>query len=176
MLLDFGQPLDGLVQAAYVVADIAKAQEAFSTHLRIGPWFVRERFVPPQGRLRGLDNRPTLTLARGFSGHTMIELIAQHDDGPSIYHEHVGERRYGFHHWAVMTRNFDAHIAQYLQSGFAEAYYDVLPSGSRVMYVDSTSQLPGMIEVIEYTAEQEQVYAEMYRAAVGWHRSQGATR
>jgi hypothetical protein len=36
------------------------------------------------------------------------------------------------------------------------------------MYVNSTSNLPGMTEVIEYTEQQKGVYAGMYRAAVSW--------
>ena len=47
----------------------------------------------------------------------------------------------------------------------------MLPSGSRVMYVDSTAGLPGMIEIVEYTPALERVYTEMYRAALGWDGS-----
>jgi Glyoxalase/Bleomycin resistance protein/Dioxygenase superfamily len=176
MLLDFGQPPNGIAQVAYVVSDIDAAQAAFTVHLRVGPWFVRGPFTPPEGRLRGEPNSPTLTLARGFCGHTMVELIAQHDDGPSVYHEEQGQRRYGFHHWATISRDFDHDIARYAEAGFVEAYYDVLPSGSRVMYVDSTSELPGMVEVIEYTAEQERVYTDMYRAALSWRAPEEVPR
>ena len=170
-LLDFGQPFGGVAQLAYVVEDMENAIGQFTSHLNVGPWFVRGPFVPPKGRLRGQPNSPTLTLARGFSGHTMVELIVQHDEGPSVYHEVGGPRRYGFHHWAVMTETFEEEIERYAAAGFDEAYFDVLPSGSRVMYVDSTADLPGMIEIVEYTPALERVYTEMYRAALGWDGS-----
>jgi Glyoxalase/Bleomycin resistance protein/Dioxygenase superfamily len=168
MLVDFGQPVRGIVQAAYVVEDVDAAAAQFTAHLGVGPWFVRGPFVPAAGRLRGRPNSPTVTLARGFSGHLMVELIAQHDDGPSVFHEHGGPRRYGFHHWAIMTPTFDAEVARYRRAGFEEAFYDVLPSGARVMYVDSTPALPGMIEIVELNDAQHRVYTEIHRASLGW--------
>lgn len=168
MQLEFGQPFNGVVQLAYVVHDVDAAMRDYSRHLGVGPWFVRGPFTPPAGRLRGEPNEPCLTLARGFTGHTMIELIAQHDDGPSVYHETPGPRHYGFHHWAVMSRNFEADIARYAEAGFPSAYSDQLPSGSRVVYVDATAALGGMIEVIEHTDAQERLYTEMYHAAIAW--------
>jgi hypothetical protein len=168
MRVDFGQPIGAIVQSGYVVEDIERAMAEFTAHLHVGPWFVRGPFTPPHGRLRGAPNTPSLTLARGFSGHLMIELIQQHDDGPSIYHERRGARSYGFHHWAVMSQDFDGDIARHARAGFPEAYYDVLPSGARIMYVDATAALGGMIELVELNDAQERVYTAMYRAAIGW--------
>jgi Glyoxalase/Bleomycin resistance protein/Dioxygenase superfamily len=164
-LLGFGQPLGGIAQIAFVVEDLEAGMRDFTDRLNVGPWFVRERFTPPAGRYRGEPTSPVFSLARGFTGHTMVELIVQHDDSPSVYHEGDGPRRYGFHHFAVMTGAFDADVARYAALGYAEAFYDVLPSGSRVMYVDSTRDLPGMIELVEHTPEQERVYTEMFTAA-----------
>jgi hypothetical protein len=166
MRLDFGAATGGIAQVAYVVADIEAAMTQYTRHLDVGPWFVRGPFTPPEGLLRGRPHSPTFTLARGFTGHTMVELIAQHDDGPSVYHP--GPRHYGFHHWGVMSQDFDGDLERYARSGFPEAFSDRLPSGSRVVYVDSVALLGGMIEVIEYTPDQERTYTEMYQAAVGW--------
>ena len=37
MLFDFGQPADGIIQAAFVVADLDSAMTEFSGRLRVGP-------------------------------------------------------------------------------------------------------------------------------------------
>jgi hypothetical protein len=140
----------------------------YSEQLRIGPWYVRGPFVPSEARHRREPNRPTLTVARAFAGHAMVELIEQHDDGPSVFHEGAGERRYGFHHWAILTTSFDDDVARYAAAGYEEAFFDRLPSGSRVIYVDATRDLPGMIELVEHSDAQERVYTEIYRAAIGW--------
>ncbi|MGH2873747.1 MAG: VOC family protein [Solirubrobacteraceae bacterium] len=166
--LSFGQPLGGIIQFAYVVDEIEAAAERFTDRLRVGPWFVRGPFTPPAGRYRGEPTAPLLRLARGFSGHAMVELIQQHDETPSVYHPVAGERRYGFHHWATIAREFDAELARYAGLGYQEAYSDQLPSGSRVVYMDTRGELPGMIEVIEHTSAQEAVYDAIHRAAIDW--------
>jgi Glyoxalase/Bleomycin resistance protein/Dioxygenase superfamily len=98
----------------------------------------------------------------------MVELIEQHDDAPSVYNERSLLQRYGFHHWAVISDRFEEDLARYAALGYDEAYTDLLPSGSRIVYVDSARDLPGMIELIEYTEAQEQVYDAIHRAAIAW--------
>jgi hypothetical protein len=166
-LLGFGQPLGAVVQFAYTVDDIDRAMSDFTASLGAGPWFVRGPFQPLEGRYRGEPTTASFTLARAFAGHAMIELIAQHDNVPSVFNEGGGPR-YGFHHWAIMTETFDEDLERYRALGYEEAFYDRLPSGARVIYVDSTRDLPGMIELVERTDEQERLYTEIYRAAVGW--------
>jgi glyoxalase/bleomycin resistance protein/dioxygenase superfamily protein len=175
-VLGFGQPLGAVVQFAYVVEDIDRAMSDFTERLGIGPWFVRERFCPPAGRYRGEPTSPLFSLARAFAGHAMVELIEQHDDTLSVYHEHEGPRRYGFHHWGVMTDAFEEDVARYRALGYDEAFTDTLPSGSRVAYMDATGDLPGMIELIEHTEGQERLYTEIYAAAVDWDGSEPVRR
>jgi hypothetical protein len=171
MTLAFGQPDDALVQYAYVVADIDQAMADFTARLGLGPWHLRDHFVPPAGRYLGRPTRPLFSLARAFSGHAMIELIVQHDDTPSVYHPDPAVRRYGFHHWARFTRGFDAEVARLQADGWTEAYYDELPSGSRVMYLDPGGLLPGMLELVEHTDVQEARYTQIYRTAIDWDGS-----
>jgi hypothetical protein len=168
MELSFGQPLGSIVQHAYVVKSIDRAVADYVDRLGIGPWFHRGPFQPARARYRGEPTSVVFSLARAFSGHVMLELVEQHDDTPSVFHPTSDERRYGFHHWAVFTQQFDADIERYGALGYEVAYADVLPSGARVVYVDSTRDLPGMIELVEHTDAQEQVYDTIYRASIGW--------
>jgi hypothetical protein len=169
MSLAFGQPLGGITQFAYVVDDIEGAAADFTERLGVGPWFVRGPFTPPAGRYRGEPTTPLFSLARAFAGHAMVELIQQHDDSPSVYHPVGGPRQYGFHHWAILSASFEADIERYAALGYGVAFSDLLPSGSRIVYIDSTADLPGMIELIEHTEAQEQVYDQIYRASIEWH-------
>ncbi len=167
-LLGFGQPLGAIVQFAYTVEDVDRATSDFTARLGAGPWLVRGPFRPLEGRYRGEPTSPLLTVARAFAGHVMVELIAQHDDVPSVFNEGRGAARYGFHHWAIMSETFDEDVERYRALGYEEAFSDRLPSGARVVYVDATRDLPGMIELVECTEEQERVYTQLYRAAAGW--------
>lgn len=174
MELSFGQSLGSIVQYAYVVESIDRAVADYVDRLGVGPWFVRGPFSPAAGRFRGQPTSAVVSLARAFSGHVMLELVEQHDDTPSVFHPSpdIAERRYGFHHWAVFTGQIDADVERYRALGYEEAYADVLPSGSRIVYVDSTRDLPGMIELVEHTDAQEQVYDTIYRASIGWDGSE----
>jgi glyoxalase/bleomycin resistance protein/dioxygenase superfamily protein len=176
MELSFGQSLGSIVQYAYVVQSIDRAVPDYVDRLGVGPWFVRGPFSPAAARYRGQPTSAVVSLARAFSGHVMVELVEQHDDTPSVFHPSSGRRRYGFHHWAVFTEQIDADVERYRALGYEEAYADVLPSGSRIVYVDSTRDLPGMIELVEHTDAQEQVYDAIYRASIGWDGSEPLRR
>ena len=167
-LLGFGQPLGAVAQFAYSVADVEREMLLYAKQLHIGPWFVLGPFQPPEGRHRGEPTAATFTIAHAFAGHAMLELIQQHDDSPSVFHEGAGPRTYGFHHWGMLTKAFDDDLARYAAAGYDEAYYDRFPNGSRVAYVDSLRDLPGMIELIEHTDAQERFYTAMYEAALDW--------
>ncbi|OLM31168.1 hypothetical protein Ae717Ps2_2063c [Pseudonocardia sp. Ae717_Ps2] len=167
---DFGQPVGGMIQVAYTVPDIDTAMKAWTERVGIGPWFVRGPFTPPGARYRDLPTAPTLTLARAFNGHTMIELVRQHDDGPSVYRDVIeGQGRgHGFHHIAIGVHDFDAAVTGHRRAGAEVVFTDTLPTGARVAYVDTTDILPGMVEIVEMNEAQERVYTDIHLASVGW--------
>ena len=98
----------------------------------------------------------------------MIELIQQHNAGPSVYRELIDRRGHGFHHWGVASTRFDEDCEAYRRRGFEMAFYDKTPVGTRVAYFDASHTLPGMIELIEMSDAQELRYARMYAAAAAW--------
>jgi len=167
-LLNFGQPAGGIIQVAYVVESIERSMDDFTQRLGIGPWFVSGPFTPPEGIYRGQPTHISLTLAVGFAGHMSFELIEQHDDGPSVYREMIEQRGYGFHHWGKPASNLDAEVEKYRELGYQPAFSDRSPRGYRVVYIDTTRDLPGMIELMESTPALEARYTEMYLASVGW--------
>ena len=88
---------------------------------------------------------------------------------PSVFGETLKARgAHGFHHWAVGARDFDKSVAHYRSLGYAEAFSDTAPMGFRVVYFDTTRDLPGMLEVIEMNAAAEQGFHTMYQAAQEW--------
>lgn len=165
--LAWGAPLGSIVQYAYFVEEMETATGEWVDRLGVGPWFAIGPFTPATGRYRGEPTEAVFTIAQAFAGRTVVELIQQHDDEPSVFNE-LGPS-YGFHHWGVMTKSFDEEVARYRAMGYEEAYFDTLPTtGMRVMYLDARRDLPGMIEVLEHTDAQERVYAEYYAASLDW--------
>jgi len=164
----FGQPVGGIVQFAYTVADIDQAMKDYGQRLGAGPWFVLGPFTAPEGRYRGAPSPINVTLAIGYSGHMQIELVQQNNDVPSVFREFIAKRGHGFHHWAIGSRSFEADIARYQAMGYEVAFSDRSPRGVRVVYMDTTAHLPGMVEIIELTEGLEARYAQMQAASVGW--------
>ena len=86
-------------QCAYVVRDLEAAVRWWAA-LGVGP-FLAMAETPMQGyRLRGEPVEPVLTIAFANSGDLQIELIATHDDIPSVFAEALAAGREGAHHLA----------------------------------------------------------------------------
>lgn len=165
--LPFGRAIGTIIQYAYTVADIGQSMAIYTERFGVGPWYRRGPFTPPNARYRGEFTGLTISLARAFAGDTMIELIQQHDDGPSVYRR-VIERGHGFHHWAVGVDDVDAQIARFAEAGYPAVFEDRTPNGARVVYVDATAELPGMIELLEMNEPTRDLYAGFHRAAAHW--------
>lgn len=170
-LTNYGQPLGGIIQYAYIVEDIRREMAQFTESMNVGPWFLAGPFKPPRGRYRGQPTELEVSLAIAFSGHVMIELIEQHNDVPSVFREVVDKRGYGFHHHAIVCNDFDAELEKYQSRGFEIAFSDELPGGTRIAYFDTTAVLPGMLEITELTPATEARHTHVYLASVGWDGS-----
>ena len=167
----FGPSDNSIIQIAYSVADIEQAMREYSALLRVGPWFLIGPFVPPKGFYRGAPTKAHFSLALAYNGQLMVELIQQHDNEPSAVQETLKARgAHGFHHWAVGARDFEKTAAHYRSLGYQEAFTDTAPAplGCRVIYFDTTRDLPGMLEVIEINAATEQAFHKIYQAAREW--------
>jgi hypothetical protein len=165
----FGPREKSIIQFAYTVDDIESGMRCYSDLLCIGPWFLIGPFVPAKGVYRGAVTKMKISLAVAFAGQVMVELIEQHDRAPSVYQETLKARgAHGFHHWAIGARDFEATKAHYKSHGYQEAFSDLSPRGVRVVYFDTSRDLPGMLEIIEMTADVEEQYRRMYQAAREW--------
>lgn len=168
----FGPRDNAIIQIAYTVADIEQGMRQYTELLRVGPWFLIGPFVPPKGRYRGAVTKAHFSLALAYTGDLMVELIAQHDNEPSVFQETLKARgAHGFHHWAVGARDFEKTAALYRARGYQEAFTDTAPEplGCRVIYFDTGRDLPGMLEVIEINAATEEAFHNIHKAAREWN-------
>jgi hypothetical protein len=167
-LVGFGQPDDGIIQMAYVVADIRSAIDAWVAKLGVGPWFLLDHFGGINPRYRGRESKVDVALAMSFAGHMNIELIQLNNREPSVYLEWIERHGYGFHHWGRATWHFDQEVERYRAAGYELAFVAAMPAGGRVGYMDTTSDLPGYVELIELGGGFEPVFSKFYRASIGW--------
>ena len=130
--LGFGQPFGGIMQTAFVVADIRASIDHFIRDCGAGPFFLLDHFLAPDQFYRGEPSRADVTLAMGIAGHMQIELIQPLDDHPSVYRETIEERGYGFHHFGIACADVDAELPGYLERAYRLAFRAAVPTGGAV--------------------------------------------
>jgi hypothetical protein len=167
-LLGFGQPQTGIMQMAYVVEDIDAAMRTWVDELKVGPWFLLPSFKGVEPSYRGRPAESDVALAMAYAGHMLVELIAPHDDRPSVYQEAIEHRGYGFHHFGVGTLDYDADLARHREEGHELAFETWVPTGGRVGYVDTTAELPGYVELIEMDAATDAAFTRFYAQSLAW--------
>lgn len=166
MLFDFGQPMDGIFQVAFVVEDLDAAMEEFSANFGIGPW-TELRNVGTEGTFyRGEPSRATSHIGFGFSGHMAYELIQPVNDAPSTYRDVIEDRGYGFHHFGCATTTFEDSVAALAAAGH-EQVGSVERPGLRIAMFDTRAVLPGLTELIEASDAVNASFTAMWKASIG---------
>jgi hypothetical protein len=165
---NFGQPEDSIIQTAYVVPNLRAAIDHWVAKLTVGPWFLAEHFEGLDPRYRREPSHIDVSIAMAYSGAMCIELIEQHDERPSVFREVILKRGYGFHHWGVGTRRFEHLSAKHSALGHHEVFTDQVPGGGRIAYRDTTSSMPGMIEIIEVSPFIETLFSRFHGASAVW--------
>jgi hypothetical protein len=111
----------------------------------------------------------------GFSGTTMYELI-ETDGTPSVYTETVNRRGYGFHHFGIASASLDSDIARYEAMGYEVAMKVSTSGGIHAAYMDGSSSLPGMIELIEIGETVSDFFREVHRFQGTWRGAMGSIK
>lgn len=174
--LVFGQPDNGIIQLGFLVPDLEGAMAEWTSRLGAGPWFVLEAFAGVDPRYRGEETRSRADIALGFAGHMQIELIRPCDDLPSVYQSMIQRGAYGFHHFGLATRAFEQDLAARTQGGDEVVFTAAVPGGGRVAHLETSTPMPGLIELIDVNDAIEQMFDAMYQASVDWDGSEPVRR
>jgi hypothetical protein len=159
----------GFFQLAYVVNDIHAAMKAWHETHGAGPFFYMEKVtIGPEGfRYRGKPSTLTLDIANGQLGPFEIELIAQHDDTPSVYREVYKRGEEGMHHMAIRTAAYDKTLSAYKARGYEIAHIgDTM--GMNFCYFDARRDFDCMIEVLALSEMGRITGGRTAAAAVDW--------
>ena len=168
-VLGYGQPVGGIAQTAFVVADLHQSIARWVRDTGAGPFFVLDHLYAPGQVYRGGASTADVTLAMGFAGHMLIELIQPLDNHPSVYRETIALRGHGFHHLGLACRDVDATSAEYRARGFKEAYRAAVPTGGEVVYLDDgTGAQQGFLELLPVTPGMDETFTRFWQASRGW--------
>jgi hypothetical protein len=167
-----GQRNKSYMQLCWVVPDIEKSIDHWVRSTGAGPFFVFENLSFDQGAYRGApsDVQPCRA-AIGQMGDMQIELIAPLDQGPGLWTDVVPKGKLGFHHVGLYCEDYAAERAAYLADG-SEMAFEGLMMGAKTCYIDTTSTLGFMTELITANPVAESVFAQIRASAEGWDGSE----
>jgi hypothetical protein len=158
-------------QLGYVVQDLGRAVETWTTQLGVGPWTII-RDITLQSVYRGEPSAPLVDIALAYRGDLQIELIEQRNTAPSPYRPYIERGHYGLHHTAFLSERIDADVGRAEAAGL-EVVCDIrMPMGGRYVYLQSAglgSQL--YVELLEATPMLTQMFAQGIAAAAAWDGS-----
>jgi len=156
------------MQICWVVPDIEVAVKNWVDTAGVGPFFLFEKVTFDNPIYRG---RPTqcvdITAAMAQAGDVQIELVCQNDDRPSIFRDVVPAGKTGLHHMALYSHDYDAELAAYLNAG-TEVAFSGLMMGAKVCWLETTSKLGFMVELIEANPVADSVFGQFRSAAQSW--------
>ncbi len=136
-------------QNAWVVNDLDVAMRRWIDVYGVGPFYVLDRLDLNGTLYRGRPSALTLSVGLAQAGSSQIELIFQHNDGPSVYRDMVPEGQTGFHHVCIYTHDFKADQAYFEQAGYVTAMEGGAPDGSvKFAYFDTRKDFDIFTEVI----------------------------
>ncbi len=173
--LGYGQPMEGVAQTAFIVPDLHAAIAHWVADMRAGPFYILPNLLVPGQVYRGQESTADVTLAMGFAGHMLIELIQPLDDNPSVYRETIKQRGFGYHHVGIACADVEATSRDYQARGYAEAYRAAVPTGGEVVYLDNgTGASLGFIELLPVTPGMDATFTRFWEASRDWDGSDPA--
>ena len=156
-----------IIQYAWVVPSLGEAARRWHAATGIGPFLVNRDLKLDAPRYRGQPSITRFSTAVAQHGEVQIELVEQHDDGPSAYRDTVPAGTTGFHHVAFIPEDFDAALAHYTEQGF-EVAADGFFGPMHYAYVDTSATLGHMIEIVEDKPAIRAFFAAVRKAAERW--------
>ena len=164
------QPLYTVRQLAYVVKDMDAALKYWLDTLKVGPFFMFEHCPLDNQKFYGEPANTDVTLALGNSGALQIEIIYQHDDGPSVYKEFLDAGRVGVHHFGMMPVDYPSACEQYKALGH-KAAFECTVGGAPLVYFDTVQTVGHYIELWDNSDVFKNLFSMIEDAAKDWDGS-----
>lgn len=157
-----------IVQHAFFVTDIEAACHHWIRTTGAGPFHLTWNHVGLRHTYRGADSAADLSYAFGQHGPTHVQLIAQHDELPSIYRDMYAPGEQGLHHIACLVpeADLDAECARFEAAGYPVA--STLWSRAEVAYIDTRPAIGCFLELHGKNADIDGVFANFAATADGW--------
>jgi catechol 2,3-dioxygenase-like lactoylglutathione lyase family enzyme len=164
------------VQLAYHVPDPEAAAERFAREFGWGPFFLMEHIPLERSLYRGRPEAFDHSSAYGQAGDLMVELITQHNEGPSALRDMYARDATGLHHVAYFVPDLQAAVDEFRGRGAAIALDARTATGVDFAMVDLSAALGHMLELYEPGEDLRRFYAHVRKSAEDWDGSRPLRR
>jgi hypothetical protein len=164
------QPSGSVIELCHVVHDANASIRHWIDNLGAGPFYVVDMVAPTGCTYRGKPSGLSMTVAFGFSGGLLIELIAPIDRSlPSVFTDVLNIRGPGYHH-VMLREDYDKGYARLSKAGYEPVFTGGLPSGERFVLFDTLRDSGGFVELMDLSPLVERQLETMAKAHREWDR------
>ncbi len=158
----------GFMQVCWLVPDLPAAIDQWAATAGVGPFFWFDGVPFTEGRHRGgAAEFPRVTAAIAYAGDLQIELVCQDNDDPGVFRDLYRREEHGIHHLARMCTDYEAERDAFAAQG-APVAFEGVAGDSRTCWVDTSSTLGFMVELLEPSAMRDRWFGAMHKAAARW--------
>ena len=158
----------GMIQNAYVVADIDRAIDRWHAMWGTGPFIVRRHIQMHEVWYRGTPTKLDISAAFVQAGPVQIEFICQHDDSPSAFRDAFAPGAEGLHHVAIMPEDYRATVDRFVAMGYPVATELRTRSGRGASFVDTRPLMGHMVEIYPVSDGVLGLYRRVAEEAARW--------
>jgi hypothetical protein len=158
------------IQSAFVVNDLDEAMWRWIKSHNVGPFYVLRHARMEDLRHRGVPVEVDASFAMAQAGPIQIELVQQHNIGPSAYRDSIPAGQEGFHHACYVAQDYDAELRHFATQGCEPAMAGRFGE-MQFCYMDTRRLVGFMTEIIEDWEPVRLVHRKVAEAAAGWDGS-----
>ena len=157
-----------IVQNAYFVQDLDAAIERWHAAFGFAPFVVSRHLAFDRSIYRGSPLPLDISAAFVQCGNLQIELLCQHDSGPSMFHDMFEPGEEGLHHVAIFAEDYDRFISSCQSRGFELAAEVGTREGLGAGFIDTRPMWGHMLEVYRDVPPMRAFYSMVANAARDW--------
>ena len=162
--------LGEVMQIAYVPKDFDAALRFWTETMGVGPFYLQPNLSIPTLRYMGQPTDAVFSVAIAYWGDIQIELIEQHNDGPSIYKDWRDAGHEGVHHSCIIVEDIEEARRVAEAAGMTVAQ-EIPADGWGVLYVDTGGGPGTIVEIIQPNEGMLGRFARMKADSIGWDGS-----
>ncbi|GLR68555.1 glyoxalase [Acidocella aquatica] len=160
--------IGNVMQLAFVPADVDAALKYWTQTMGAGPFVALDHVQMDAATYKGAPVAIDFSVYIGYWGDLQIEIIAQHDDTPSIYKSWRDEGCEGLHHVCLITSDMAKARRIIQDAGGTVVQEAFLPGGVEAFYAETGGGPGTMVEVLQPNQAILDAFAHIKSLSVGW--------